>query len=1297
MTLKNTLESASSFTNGSRKLEKLSLQQFEELSKDVYDELDRRLNRPDIVPFLPLKNSFHPKRNQARQKLATLYSSKFTDLIIDIYQELRKRFPQISENINKAYNTQKPSANAESLSPNNQIPNPSLTSDNDSHQQRNPSENQPNKNFEKRPNNNNEPSNLAFNFNNSNIPAPTIITNNNNNTNNNHNPISNANNNTFNKNNVNQSSDPRYYKASDFINMQNEPRNFKPNEFSNNQIVPRSFKPPTFNNNNITSNFKPNNYNTPQNESRSYTGQNDPRGYKTPTSDARSFKANEYDKQNSESRSYKNFEHPGDKANQQNVREPFNVNKGINIDRIRFKDFSEYKNKTQNQEKSALSEQLGNTITNGNQNSNIIEKYKAEINKLKQQISKISSSLKIQIEKNSVFLESEKNNVSIRNKNALLTKENNKLISKIKSMNIEMDQLNMEHIKFKNELDMYKTKNADLENAVKGLENKLEKQSQKSKASFDNLSNSDTAKNLSRELSSTTNYDAERLTNTTIKDDISSIKNHNKAKLKNLVINYSDNFSAHSAGSLSNESGIVHLNNNLQTHNLLELRDQNIKLFENFNSNSPGQNGYTGSKLIDIYSKSIANSKLLYQKSIYALMESLNTLRNDSSNNISIVNKKNIEFTVSMEKVYFCVKSLAQDTLDFEGFYKAEIQKTLTSPYDSVKEWVRGSKDLIDSCSEILKILPDYIQQLETELSNLNNSAEFFKKAQKFPPNNLVETSISKLTSTVIGITDLACDESFSLFFLSTRNLDNFSSMKTSVSSGGGGFDKGDLNDSASSGLRKNKHFIGNMSDNRIGSDMSSSYSNLGSSNQTAQSVKNQFIPLMKSSKSDPPMSPVKATRYNERGINIDMSLVKSIQGEIEYDEISAIVKQRRKEEDDEAGANGRVPMMHHQLRHELHIDQEEEETRYQRKISTGPIGIQDKNFLNLPRSDSKQKFVELTQNILVSAGSSGNLAGNSRMRGTDESLGESSDLLAHNIRIGIKDGKEHQQASQGQPPPVPIKSSFAQDLQPQWQGQVESESERERPLASRSNDQLAALSGSRDFNVGSGNGSQVPDPALKIKARYDLLVSSNSIVNTIEYVFHIVKNNSLSGGLGDSPMRPKFYMGVVGPGPSDEASASSNTDYGSISIVLYDNLMTVCALVELLLQLCASKIFSEEGEDGGSGMFNLTADNTELGRTAVKGLQQGHLLLLDSINDINDIVDMVDEPESVSSDELADRFGNSLKNVDLQDSRDAMMITKLMDPIVTDLIQDPIFKQNIIMNTYDVAKFTKTLISIFE
>ncbi|KAI8810128.1 hypothetical protein BJ742DRAFT_802247 [Cladochytrium replicatum] len=76
------------------KLTRLSKMQFGELSMDVYDELQRRLeNRPD-VPFLQVRDDFHPKRNQARQKLATLRSSPFRDLAIDVYYELERRYPE---------------------------------------------------------------------------------------------------------------------------------------------------------------------------------------------------------------------------------------------------------------------------------------------------------------------------------------------------------------------------------------------------------------------------------------------------------------------------------------------------------------------------------------------------------------------------------------------------------------------------------------------------------------------------------------------------------------------------------------------------------------------------------------------------------------------------------------------------------------------------------------------------------------------------------------------------------------------------------------------------------------------------------------------------------------------------------------------------------------------------------------------------------------------------------------------------------------------------------------------------
>ncbi|KAJ2445933.1 component of the polarisome, partial [Coemansia sp. RSA 2337] len=75
------------------KLSRLSPMQFQELATDVYDELNRRKYDAMDVPFLPVRDHYHPKRNQARQKLATLSRPKFVDLAHDVNEELKRRFP----------------------------------------------------------------------------------------------------------------------------------------------------------------------------------------------------------------------------------------------------------------------------------------------------------------------------------------------------------------------------------------------------------------------------------------------------------------------------------------------------------------------------------------------------------------------------------------------------------------------------------------------------------------------------------------------------------------------------------------------------------------------------------------------------------------------------------------------------------------------------------------------------------------------------------------------------------------------------------------------------------------------------------------------------------------------------------------------------------------------------------------------------------------------------------------------------------------------------------------------------
>ncbi|TFK62244.1 hypothetical protein BDN72DRAFT_848826 [Pluteus cervinus] len=87
---------ANSRSTARQKLTRLTIQQFHELSTDVYDELMRRKDERQ-VPFLPVREDFHPKRNQARQKLATLPASRFEDLSSDVYYELSRRYPEFNE------------------------------------------------------------------------------------------------------------------------------------------------------------------------------------------------------------------------------------------------------------------------------------------------------------------------------------------------------------------------------------------------------------------------------------------------------------------------------------------------------------------------------------------------------------------------------------------------------------------------------------------------------------------------------------------------------------------------------------------------------------------------------------------------------------------------------------------------------------------------------------------------------------------------------------------------------------------------------------------------------------------------------------------------------------------------------------------------------------------------------------------------------------------------------------------------------------------------------------------------
>lgn len=72
---------------------KLNTTQFVELSTDIFDEIQRRLKKRFLNnTFLPPEEEYHPKRNSAREKLASMSSNRFLELVVDIMKEWERRY-----------------------------------------------------------------------------------------------------------------------------------------------------------------------------------------------------------------------------------------------------------------------------------------------------------------------------------------------------------------------------------------------------------------------------------------------------------------------------------------------------------------------------------------------------------------------------------------------------------------------------------------------------------------------------------------------------------------------------------------------------------------------------------------------------------------------------------------------------------------------------------------------------------------------------------------------------------------------------------------------------------------------------------------------------------------------------------------------------------------------------------------------------------------------------------------------------------------------------------------------------
>lgn len=80
------------------KVARLPTPQFIDVSNDLHEELQRRLYNPEL-PFLQIRNDLLPKRNQARQKMATLNQERFNELSAELMFEIEKRFPFVLQSV----------------------------------------------------------------------------------------------------------------------------------------------------------------------------------------------------------------------------------------------------------------------------------------------------------------------------------------------------------------------------------------------------------------------------------------------------------------------------------------------------------------------------------------------------------------------------------------------------------------------------------------------------------------------------------------------------------------------------------------------------------------------------------------------------------------------------------------------------------------------------------------------------------------------------------------------------------------------------------------------------------------------------------------------------------------------------------------------------------------------------------------------------------------------------------------------------------------------------------------------
>ncbi|PVU98711.1 hypothetical protein BB560_005615 [Smittium megazygosporum] len=229
------------------------------------------------------------------------------------------------------------------------------------------------------------------------------------------------------------------------------------------------------------------------------------------------------------------------------------------------------------------------------------------------------------------------------------------------------------------------------------------------------------------------------------------------------------------------------------------------------------------------------------------------------------------------------------------------------------------------------------------------------------------------------------------------------------------------------------------------------------------------------------------------------------------------------------------------------------------------------------------------------------------------------------------------------------------------------------------------------------GFAREIPESKRKVEEMQNkIMINSNCVVDEIQSVLQLLRLSPSEKGNDDSD---SFVLDSAAKIKVDSRES------GSISVILNDNIHSIIKYLERMINAC-QKEFENKIKEESLKADKRAVGNTEakfgsidysLGLQAVNGLGSGMQQLKSYCQDIADVVEMVEEPDESLCDYVYGSFNGQLKNFDLSKEKDLIFCARMLDDFVTDLIQDHHFKQNVISIVFEIAKNTKTLVTLFN